>query len=169
MYSVSTLTLVFMAAVVDVCHKKKKYISVTHFLLMILKYLTFIRCDSWWVEGVSSWNGIFILLWFAPTGLSTWQTSCPPKAYLLFVSQVRVCLDTQWFACRVLIKISHSTNNVTIVISIILSLILIQKVRISNSQWFHNLFYDCKCSDWVSFDCASLWDWVTCHCDRCSS
>lgn len=27
--------------------------------------------------------------WFAPTGLSTWQTSCPPKVYLLFVSQVR--------------------------------------------------------------------------------
>lgn len=29
------------------------------------------------------------LLSIAPTGLSTYQISCPPKAYLLFVSQVR--------------------------------------------------------------------------------
>lgn len=44
----------------------------------------------------------FILLWFAPTGLSTWQTSCPPKAYLLFVSQVRARLEKQLFVCRML-------------------------------------------------------------------
>lgn len=29
----------------------------------------------------------------APTGLSTWQTSCPPKVYLLCVSQVKQALQ----------------------------------------------------------------------------
>lgn len=51
---------------------------------------------------------IIQLLSIAPTELSTLQTSCPPKAYLLFVSQVKFKKVMMKVSKKSYIKISNS-------------------------------------------------------------